>query len=833
MFGIQANKNNKEQTMNNKLCRLIQIIGLTGVLLAQVGSIKGTVTDLDGNALIGSNILLKGTELGDATDDGGFYEITNVPSGSYNLTASYIGYESLTKIVTIDGNVSTINFSLSLSSLGLPAISVSATKREEDLQDVPQSISVQTGKNLDVRETQDLRDYVGSIPGVNLISTNPSLNDVIIRGVAPLAGWAPTVGYYMDETPISVAYRFYPLQSFDIERVEVLRGPQGTLYGEGSMGGTIRVITAKPSLGGFQSKINSTFSTTENGGQNKSVKAMVNFPLLKNKLGIRVVGYTQENDGWINNKGKNYNPRTGKEESGEKVNNYKTSGGRIQIHYLPTKNLDILASFSTGKNDAGSYFRANKNLEQNTGSRQVSNDEYLLSNITLNYLTPWANLTLSGSSYKRTMGRVVDYGFTLPFLDQIFGQFGFPPFSASWTVEDDIYEILTGEARLVSNSEGPLQWTVGAFFKKYKRKWDFNGDSKEHIPPEVIAGLGQVFGVNISDVYRIDDSTGTAQTAFFGEASYKISSNLNITAGLRIFKEDRFAKSWNGGLFPLLLTNVPEMSIDLTEKASVVNHKFTLTYRASHNLLTYATIAGGYRSGGENTFYEFFPGVAVSYDPEKLMNQELGIKSSWLNNRLIANGSFYYNKWTDMQVESRAFQLLEAYENVGKAHASGVDGEVIWLAAKGLEVSIGGNWTDAETDVELKLPMGDDEHYETIPKGTQIPRVPETSFNFATQYAFPLNKKVNIIGRADYSHIGSSYNTLLDPATGEAELNPGYNNLNLRIAMKSGLWEVAGFIHNATDERTLQKFHHEDGDIGKIYAIGPPKTIGVSLKLNF
>lgn len=816
-----------------KISCLIQVIMFSGALFAQSVSIIGTVTDEFGNGLAGANVSLEGTTQGAATTKNGSYEIANVTPGSYTVIASYIGYKSRAKNVIVDDNGTIANFILPASSLGLPMITVSATKREEALQDVPQSISVQTGASLEMREAKDLRDYIGSVPGVNLVSASPSVNNLSIRGITSIHGWASTVSYYIDETPITVRWRAYPTQSFDVERVEVLKGPQGTLYGEGSMGGTIRIITTKPYLSGFQAKVNPVFSSTENGGNNKTINAMVNIPLIKNKIGIRAIGFLQENDGWIKNIGNNYNPMTEKVESGEKVNNYKTLGGRIQLRFLPSKNMDMLASVSLGKNESGFTSTANENLEDYTGSRQVSNDEYSLYNLTFSYSMPWANLTISGSNYKRTFDRVIDYGFVLPFLDQIFGQFGFPPFSAAWTVDNELHEILTGEARLVSTGGGPLQWTLGAFYKKYEKTWIFDADSKEHIPSDVVNAFGQYFNVNITDVYATRDTMETAQTAVFGEVSYKLTPNLNLTVGLRFFNESRFANSWNGGLFPLLLVGVPEMGVDLSEKASVVNPKLTIGYRASDNILTYATVAGGFRSGGENIFYEFFPGVAISYKPEKLMNQELGIKSSWLNNRLTANGSLYYNKWTDMQVQSRAFQTQAAIENVGEAHTSGFEGEVIWLVSKGLEISFGGTWIDAKTDIDLALPMGDDSSYTNVPSGTQLPNVPESSYDFGAQYSLPITSKLNITGGVDYSYTESSFHTLLSPATGEAQSNQAYSNLNLRLAVQSGFWEASAFVHNAADVRSMQQFQYENAEVGKVYSISPPRTIGLGLRLKF
>ena len=213
------------------------------MLMAQTGSVKGTVTDELGEALPSVNIVVEGTNLGVSTDNKGVYLLSNIPIGNQNLEVSFIGFESVTKAVSIiEGKTTELSITLKEIAFSLQEVKVTASKRSERIQDVSQSISAISGKNLEVRGITDATTYIEDLPGINVVQTNPSNLNITIRGVAPLGGSASTVGYYIGEAPVSVGWAAPAASSFDVERIEVLRGPQGTLYGEGSMGGTIKII---------------------------------------------------------------------------------------------------------------------------------------------------------------------------------------------------------------------------------------------------------------------------------------------------------------------------------------------------------------------------------------------------------------------------------------------------------------------------------------------------------------------------------------------------------------------------------------------------------------
>ncbi len=822
------------QSYTNTVGRLMGLITLFILisfqpLLAQSGSVRGTVSDELGNSLPGANVVLEGTTLGASTDDLGQYVILDVPVGEYTARVSYIGYTASSQSTSVvTGVASTADFTLKASQLLASDIIVTAGKRSEKMQDVPISISAQTTEMLEATSSSDVRDYVSSLPGVNLQSISPAENDITIRGVVPMAGWASTVGFYLDETPVSEAGMFPSVTSFDVERVEVLRGPQGTLYGEGSMGGTIRIIPTQPNPNAFQVKLDPQFSSTENGGLNTTVNGMVNIPLIRNKFAIRTTGFYQDNDGWIDNVGLDM----------KKVNTHKTYGGRLVGQFVATQQLLLTASATVSQTEAGGQYYANEDLQQTTLSRENLSDNYSLYNFKADYATSFADLILSTSYYTRSLEGAFDLAFVLPDVNGLMGMFGLGPYSSLWTDNLQDFQIFSAETRLVSNTDGPLKWTVGAFYKDYDYESGDIGDTDPHVSEEevqaiagALVGMGMTFLDGVEGMFLNESKRKIDQIAGFGEVSYDLTSRLNVLGGIRVFQEQREFYSNSNGLFALLQSMLPPSSLTESGDATVVNPKLTLTYKPAANVLVYTNAAKGYRSGGQNTFAYLFSGAPTSYDPESLWNSELGIKTTSLGGHLVANAALYYNSWTDMQVHSRSYASLNVTENVGEAHTAGIDAELSWTPMDGLLLTAGGNFTEAVTDVELLSPAGVDtlgqEVFDTVEKGTKLPFVPESSFNLAAQYTFPLTNSLDLMTRIDYNNTAESTTALL-----YAEQTPAYANIDLNIRVKSNTWEVYMFAKNLSDERAKYAYWFESPELGTMYNLSTPRTIGCGLRLK-
>lgn len=795
------------------------------ILFAQSGSIKGTINENNGNPLPGVSIIIDGTNLGTTSDMSGVFLLHNIPLGVQILKISFVGFETIIKSITIiEGKTLDASFTLKENAFSLQEIVVTASKRSAKIQNVPVSISAISTKGIEEMGINDTKDYLATIPGLYTDSSNPGISTVNIRGVAPLGGWAQTVGYYLGETPMPY---LYAASSFDIERIEVLRGPQGTLYGEGSMGGTIKIIPNEANFDNFETKINPEISSTVDGGLNYSFNGMINLPIIKDKLAIRATGFYQNDDGFINNIGLGV-------DNSNTFNNY---GARISARYFVSDRLIISASAIFNKSETDGRFVANKDFETSTSLAESSSNKYNTYTIGADYDFSFANLIVTGSYLKTDFTNVQDLNGLLPTVNYIIGLGGIEPRTGLWTDGIGDEEIYSAEARLVSSGNGPLKWTTGLYFKDYALTSSLLADSDPHIDGNLISGLME-FGFGIPGVTELYDEVyrqAFQQVAMFGEISYDLTPKLNVLAGIRIMKETRSFSDIADGMFPILTSGlIPELR-ESTGDENVINPKFVISYKPSEKLLMYANASKGFRSGGQNIFQFLYPGSPEFYDSETLWNYEFGLKSTMLDGKLVANAAFYYNDWKDMQVITRSISDLSLTENVAAAHTSGIDTEISWMPIKGLLISAATNYSKAETDVEIKTPAGinpdtGEEIFTTIPEGTKLPNIPEFSYNFAAQYKFVLNNEMSLTPRIDYNHKGSNVDYYVDML--DIIDIPAYNLMNLKLTFENKKLSIYAFAKNLTNEKVLNGYYFPNTELGDLYNIGQPRTIGLGLRVS-
>ena len=800
------------------------------VLIAQTGAVKGTVSDGQEN-LPGATIKVEGTSIGVITNMNGSYTLENVPIGEQTITASFMGYKPISKSVTIsEGKTTELSFTLEEDVYTLQDVMVTASKRSERIQDVSQSISAIDGRQLDALGITDANDYIKYLPGVTVNQIEPTKVDIIIRGVSPIAGNAATVGYYVGETPISAGWQTPSVSSFDVERIEVLRGPQGTLYGEGSMGGTIKIIPNKANVNKFSVKFNPQFSVTE--GFNQQYNGMVNIPIIKNKLAIRATGYYQNDAGYFNNVGLDSTKST-------YANTFKKYGGRASLLYVASDKLFFTASAMYNKGDAGGRFISNDNYEQYSGIREPIHDEYEIYSLTGNYNFSFAKLTVTGSYFKQAWDAIQQIPpETANSVNELFGMFGIPPRDAIWQDINSENTSFSLEARLVSSSSGPLKWTAGAYYNKFKSDFGFISPSEPGFTQEEIdAVAGAILGTPpgaITGGMSQNNIQEPEHIAIFGEISYDITPKLNILGGVRVFKETNNYTSITDGLFNVLTTGKMPETLTGESEESVVNPKFTLTFKPIENVLTYATASRGFRRGGLNVDISMYPDVTDPYyKSESFWNYELGLKTSFINGKLVANVAFYYNDWKDMQVVTRNIVGLALIENVGKAHTTGTDFEINWMPVKGLILSANGNYTIAQTDVDIQTPVdtSPEEEFMTIPKGTDLSLIPKLTLNMYAQYKFVLSKDIFLTPRIDYNYRGENKSAV--PNMLDGEKLPASNQINLRLTFDYKRHAAYLFVDNLTDERIKSNYFGNDPVVGKVYYMGRPRTIGIGFNFVF
>jgi iron complex outermembrane receptor protein len=642
------------------------------------------------------------------------------------------------------------------------------------LQDVPIAITALTSEALQNLGAVNFEDFARTVPGLDMANLGAGQNRVTIRGISTFSG-VSVIGVYLDDSPIAspINYTQPSLSLYDLERIEVLRGPQGTLYGEGSLGGTIRYITHSADLDKVDANIDSTVSGTAHGGTNYSVGAMLNAPLIDGVLAVRGEFQHREESGYIDNVPLGLND----------FNGSHTDEARLKATLKATDDLTIRAS--------GMYQRIEQggpnveSLDALVGSYENFDtapasytDTLYQTGITAEYHAPWANIQSSTSYFARDTHQDIQSRAVELYDDEV----PFPFYSFI----DNTYRTATEELRASSVLAGPFKW-VGGFYYKHQDVIQNENDYDT-------TGAG-AFIDNQNQTFR--------QEALFGELTYALTPAFSATLGLRWFDEHQTAVTEAGQVF----------NVD----ADKVIPKFLLQYQFTNDRMVYASATEGFRSGGVNLYD--VPGVNNTYKPDTTWNYEVGSKLGFLDHRLIIDASVYYIAWHDLQTfVARPDIGPYAYfvENVSAALSKGIELEVTYAppVLPGLTLGFSGNVTDAR--------YTEDAPFEG-PAGNRLPQVPANKWSVFTQYSAPLTGTLDGFARTDVEHTGIFYND------GSNTLSSGgYTLVNVRAGVDIGKhWRVDAFANNVTNT-VADLYKYYDSYYGVFR--NRPRTIGVELR---
>ncbi|HRO03319.1 MAG TPA: TonB-dependent receptor, partial [Terricaulis sp.] len=602
-------------------------------------------------------------------------------------------------------------------------IIVTATKREVSLQDVPFSVNAQTQEDIQRSGATRLEDLSRNVAGMAVQNLGPGQSQVALRGVSAgqivrdQPGVKEQVGVYLDESVISLSLFTPDLDLFDLNRVETLRGPQGTLFGSGSVGGTVRYITNQPVIGEFSGSIEGNVSIVEEDDMGGHVKGMINLPVT-DQAALRLVGYYTEYAGFIDAR------RPGGAVS-ENVNDGQRMGLRASMLLEPTNALSITPRIVYQKVEVNGFNRqevfnlfANPYLTTpiSMGEREQFllldeefKDETLLADLTINY--DMGNVLLTSiTSY---VSRNILVGRDASALSgSVSVDLGFPDAAVSLpsNLRDntDLTQF-TQEVRLTSTHEGPFQWLVGAFYSSVQR------DYLQRLPTPgydayTDATLGAGTSAAVANGFGPDSPYNSylpydiQQTAIFGEASYEFFDRLTITAGARYYSFDEERKFVSGGLF----ANGDNRQ-DSTQ-SNGITPRVMASYEVNDALRLNIQASQGFRLGGVNDPLnlplctpddELIFGGFQDYDDETSWNYEAGAKFSRGN--LTFNAALFHNEIEDLQVTLDAGSCSSRISfNVPKAHATGIEIETAWTPISGLELSFAGSWVEAEFDSTVR-----------------------------------------------------------------------------------------------------------------------------------
>lgn len=720
--------------------------------------------------------------------------------------------------------------------LALQQIVVSATRvGEQSMQNTPMALSVISPAQLDSEGLSGVSDFIRTLPSVNMQSLSPGENDIEMRGLVT-EGLDPTntqnrslVAIYLDDAAITQQGFNPDLHVYDLERIEVIRGPQGTLYGSGSMAGTIRLITKKPDWQAFTSDADVSVSETDHGGTNYSVRGTMNMPLIDDHLAARLAVYRSDDSGYINNI-----------ELHEKESNpsYATQA-RLAVRWKPVDTLIVDASATLARLNAlgrnavypqlGAYTYESLTPEQFT-------DYFKLYNVTADLDVSFAHLISSTSYTERQLQE-----------DESFENLG----EALLTPGDrlpspnsnanDVHDFQE-ELRLVSNPDQRLRWITGAYFDRYTRAYPQN---------DLEPNFDKIFGTEIGDptfsslqygtpvpneVFYGDINVKERQFALFGEATYEIVPKLDLTLGARYFDFHDDFNLYFAGIAGAIGPGMPETTAG-EQHSSGANPRAVLAYKLTNDVMFYGEAARGFRYGGVNepAPVEFcgtqlaaigLTESPVAFGPDNLWSYTLGEKGTFDDGRILMNVDAFYIDWRDVQTVHDLSCGYNFTENSGKVKSQGFELETRWRATSALTVALSGSYTDAKANGAIpNLDAAD---------GDRTPYFPRAIVNASANYVVPMPQG-KLLFDVDYTYRSDAF-TQFSAENPEYREIPSSKILNAQLAYAFPRWSIALYGSNLTNDHEVSRIDANTfGAIqpGDLQYWGRPLTIGVHLHVDF
>ncbi|MET0373711.1 MAG: TonB-dependent receptor [Rhizorhabdus sp.] len=719
-------------------------------------------------------------------------------------------------------------------------IVVTALRRNSTVQSTPLSIVALSGDTLAKRGATQLQDYFRQVPNLNLNQGQIGQSRISIRGVN--AAGEATVGLYYDETPVagpagttqdsgSVAA---DLNLFDVERVEVLRGPQGTLYGASSMAGTLRVIFNKPSYTQVEGAGEVQLSSTDGGSMGYFGKGMINAPIIDDKLAVRLVGYYEKRPGYVDNV--TYGTKN--------INDSQNWGVRGLIGLQPDEDTTITGTIiyqkSTADDQQGWYPQVGK-YKASSSVRLPFDSKFQLYNLKLDRKLGGVNLTATGGYYRYDILRSLDFTPSVAALSRVpgacqafyaqgtpctstqlasyaaFGQSRLPAigYQPAW-LRSQNYEV-----RLSSDRGNLLEWTVGGYYERRHDHIDSNVTTVSALDGSIPDPLQ-----NLS--YRYVE-TRQHQVAGFGELSLHPVENLTLTAGARYYDYRKTVAGEATLASPLTASALAPFNEE-TAKEHGWLEKFNVSYRITPRVMVYASASKGFRPGGANNI-PVLPANLIVYKADSLWNYEAGLKSSWLDNKLVFNAAIFQIDWSDMQVSARTADGLYSFlTNAGKARVRGGEADLTLYPVPGLTLNGAVGYSDARltqdqsnSAVLVTATTGRD--------GDRIPNTPAWTASASASYNWPLTDNLDGMLRADYAYTGDMRGTFRTTDPYFTRYGK-YSTVNLRAGVEKEGWGLYVFCQNLTNEAGITGRSTGLGFTNLSYSI-PPRTIGINARFGF
>ena len=746
--------------------------------------------------------------------------------------------------------MSCVGLAFALSSVALPTfaadttsvlqeIMVTATRRPTKPLDTPISMTVLGADALRSANADAFADFASQVPGLTAIDVGPGQKRYALRGLQ--SAGEPEVALYYDEIPISglpgasldTGDSQPDIKLWDVERVEVLRGPQGTLYGNGSMGGAIRVISKRPVLDRIEGAAEASSAFTAGGSSSWRLNGMLNTPLVADRLAVRIAAYYRDEGGWLDN---HYRSEVALPQvAGNNLNTERTWGGRASVTFQASEqwtltgiayyqNLKTGDSFETYP----SFATANDRYVSQAFVRTPWIDESQMFNLISTYRLGWADLVATGSYQRRTADINLDSTrYLLSFsgcTEYTWNKTCFGP--ANVPADSSAHQGVSAssaELRLVSTTDGALEWTLGAFAQDadtFRRGQLAMTNAAGYIDYDPVTGdaVNRLFARTNHDAFD--------QRALFGEATYEMSPHWKATLGLRWFHSYR---SDQQVLVQQFFPGSPVGAQPFQDfREDALFKKFQLTYQVSEGRLFYVQAAQGFRAGGPN-----YPGgfalTAPPYEADSIWNYEIGWKLALADRRVEWTGALFRIDWSDVQ-QLLPVQIFSSIVNGGAARSDGFETELSAVIADGFSFNMGASFSNAHlvgsqpavSNPNLQLQDGD-----------RLGGVPKWTANAAANYEHSLGWNLTFRGRLDYSYLSSRGN-IVNPRSSSYFVIDGAGLTGLHLALERGDgWTAALHVYNLLDEFVPVSGKMQDANLIQAVTAARPQTVSFNLNKQF
>jgi outer membrane receptor protein involved in Fe transport len=727
-------------------------------------------------------------------------------------------------------------------------IVVTSQKRAESLQDVPISITALGTEKLEELEVAAFDDYAKFIPSLSFQSTGPNSTTVYFRGVVSggdgnHSASLPSVGVYLDEQPVTTILGFLPLHIYDIERVEGIAGPQGTLYGASAQSGVLRIITNKPNPAEFSAGIDSEFNIIQSGDWGMQQEAFINQPLSDNAA-IRLVGYYKKEGGYIDNvlSGRVFPGTVSPNFPGmtpimkdnanlveENFNDIETYGARAALRIDLSDTWAVTGSLLGQRSEADGI----NVFDPDSGDLKVSRfepdhneDEFGQAALTLEGKLGNFDFIYAGSYLRRQIDSNTDYTDYAYYYDVLYqnidavsgpGVYNFASYfyddlgnnidPTQFYQGDDSYGKYANEVRISSPQDKSFRIVAG-FFQNYQRHFIH----QQYIIRNLASAIevsGHADTIWLTEQKRVD-----RDLALFTEMSIDLSDRLTFTGGVRGYKYRNtlvgffgYGAGFSGStgesqcFGPAVVPGAPCNNIDKESKNTGETHKLNLTYDLDDSKLIYVTYSTGFRPGGVNR-----RGTLPPYLEDKLINYEVGFKSAWADNTFVLNGAFFYEKWKDFQFPILGLNGLTEIKNAAQARIMGFEGDMTWAptdrftlngAVSVIDSELSENYcgfVDANGVPETNCPSPE------APDGTPLPVVPKFKGTATARYEFPMGASTGHF-QASVSGQSKSPSNLLLVDQAIVGDQGGFVLVDFSAGLRQEDWQLVAFVSNAFNER--------------------------------